>query len=158
MIDSMSFILPLLVFCAAILKRSEMALWLALITIFALVVSVSGAPVDSLVIFFSGANLILMLAAFASWRINKNILPFLIGVLSAFDVVANFSNLIILLNTGSLSYNAAIVSGVIGYAQLVLVCTLEDSRGVLNELVDDVRSLFHSVLHLDSHHKHHKGH
>lgn len=150
MIDSLATALPMLIIIAAIVKRSEMALWLAVIAIFSTVVSASGSSIDSLIIFFIGANFILMLAGFASWRINHRKLPLLIGFLAAFDVVVSFSNLIILLNSGFLSYTAGIVSGVIAYAQLVLVCTLDDSKGVLNELVDDVRHIIRSVLHLGS--------
>lgn len=157
MIDSLATALPMLIVVAAIVKRSEMSIWLAIIAIFSTVVGMSGASVDSLMVFFVGANFILMLAGFASWRISRNNLPLIIGILAAFDVVLTFSNLIVLLNTGSLSYNAGLMSGFIAYLQLVLVCTLNDSKGVLNELFDDARDIFHSVLHLGGDHKHDKG-
>ena len=153
MIDSLAFMLPVLILVAAIIKRSEMSLWLALITGFAAVVGMSGAPIDSIIIFFAGANLILMLAGFASWRVNKNTLPLLIGLLASINVVMNFTNLIALLNTGVLLNSVGIVTGFIGYAQLVLVCTMDDSKGVLNELFNDGRNLLYRSMHLGSNNK-----
>ena len=153
MIDSLAFILPILVLAAAIIKRSEMALWLALITGFAVVIDLSGAPIDSVIIFFAGANLILMLAGFDSWRSSKNTLPLLIGLLASANVVMNFTSLLALLNTGVLLYSVGIITGVIGYVQLVLVCTMNDSKGVLNELLNDGRDLFYRAMHLGSNNK-----
>jgi len=153
MIDSLAFMLPILILSAAIIKRSEMALWLALITGFAAIIGMSGAPIDSIMIFFSGANLILMMAGFASWRANKITLPLLIGLLASINVVMNFTNLIALLNTGFLLNSVGMITGFIGYAQLVLVCTMDDSKGVLNELFNDGRDLLCRSMHMGGNNK-----
>tara|TARA_R110000851_G_C12697218_1_gene525664 strand:- start:42 stop:518 length:477 start_codon:yes stop_codon:yes gene_type:complete len=153
MIDSLAFMLPILILAAAVIKRSEMALWLALITGFAAVIGMSGAPIDSIMIFFSGANLILMTAGFSSWRANKITLPLLIGLLASINVVMNFTNLIALLNTGFLLNSVGMITGLIGYAQLVLVCTMDDSKGVLNELLNDGRDLLCRSMHMGGNNK-----
>ena len=81
----------------------------------------------------------------------------MIGALAALDVVVNFSNLLTLLNTGELSYIAGIASGIISYTQLVLVCTMNDSKGVLSELLDDARVLLYSAMHLGSNNKNNRN-
>tara|TARA_R110002167_G_scaffold45515_2_gene136711 strand:+ start:1216 stop:1692 length:477 start_codon:yes stop_codon:yes gene_type:complete len=157
MIDSLAFMLPILIMIAAFVKRSEMALWMAIIVGFSMAVSASGSTAESMLIFFSGANLVLMFAGFVSWHISKNPLPILIGALAALDVVVNFSNLLTLLNTGGLSYIAGIASGIVSYTQLALVCTMNDSKGVLNELLDDARALLYSAMHLGSNNKNNRS-
>lgn len=125
-----------------------MALWLMLGTIFGVVVSAANSTPDALVVFFCGANLILMLVGFTNWRKTRQNLPFFIGVLACFDVVVGFAHYIRILNIGEASYLVGMVSGTIGYIQLVLVCVMDDKKGVMSELLDDIRDLFHSVLHL----------
>ena len=153
MIDSLAFMLPILILAAAVIKRSEMALWLALITGFAAIIGMRGAPIDSIIIFFAGAYLILMLAGFASCRVNKNTLPLLIGLLASINVIMNFTNLIVLLNTGSLHNSVGMVTGFIGYTQLILVCIMDDSKGVLNELFNEGRNLLYRSMHMGSNNK-----
>tara|TARA_R100000541_G_scaffold30953_2_gene39850 strand:- start:10321 stop:10800 length:480 start_codon:yes stop_codon:yes gene_type:complete len=157
MIDAMSFALMIGVLLAALMKRSEMALWLLLISGLGAIVAVSNSSPDAAITFFCGANLILMMASFANWRKTRLNLPFLIGILASLDVVAGFIHYLHLLNVGSTSYVIGLIAGTIGYIQLILVCSMEDSKGVMNDILNDSGHLLHSVLHLGSDH-HHSGH
>ena len=62
-----------------------------------------------------------------------------------------------LLNVGSTSYVIGIIAGTIGYIQLILVFSMQDSKGVMNDILNDSGHLLHSVLHLGSHY-HDNGH
>ncbi len=157
MIDALSIALMAGICLAAVIKRSEMSLWLLLIAALGSVVGVSNSSPDAAIIFFCGANLILMMASFSNWRKTHLDLPFLIGVLACIDVVAGFIHYLHLLNIGSTSYVIGLIAGTIGYIQLILVCSMEDSKGVMNDILNDSGDLLHSVLHLGSHH-HHNGH
>ena len=148
MIDPLSLFLIVGVLVAGIIKRSEMALWLMLITVFGLLVSTSNSSPDALIAFFCGANLILMLVGFENWRRTGLSLPFFIAVLACFDVVAGFAHYIHLLNIGSTSLVVGLVSGTIGYIQLMLVIFMKDKKGVMNDLLNDCRDLLHGALHM----------
>lgn len=157
MIDTLSFVLIAGIVLAAVIKRSEMSLWLLLIAGLGSIVAVSNSSPDAAITFFCGANLILMLASFTNWRKTKLNLPFFIGVLACFDVVLGFVHYLHLLNVGSTSYVIGIIAGTIGYLQLILVCSMQDSKGVMNDILNDSGHLLHGVLHLGSDH-HHNGH
>lgn len=157
MIDALSAFLIAGIIAAAIIKRSEMSLWLLLIAGLGTIVSVSNSSPDAAITFFCGANLILMMASFANWRKTRLNLPFFIGILASLDVVAGFIHYLHLLNVGSTSYVIGIIAGTIGYIQLILVCSMEDSKGVMNDILNDSGHLLHSVLHLGSHY-HDNGH
>ena len=157
MIDAFSFVLIVGVVLAAVVKRSEMSLWLLLIAGLGSVVSISNSSPDAAIMFFCGANLILMLASFTNWRKTRLNLPFFIGILACIDVVLGFVHCLHLLNVGSTSYAIGLLAGTIGYLQLILVCSMQDSKGVMNDILNDSGHLLHSVLHLGSHH-HHNGH
>lgn len=157
MIDALSVVLIMGIVLAALIKRSEMSLWLLLIAGIGSIVAISNSSSDSAIVFFCGANLILMLVSFANWRKTKLNLPFFIGVLACVDVVSGFIHYLHLLNVGSTSYVIGIITGTIGYLQLILVCSMQDSKGVMNDILNDSGHLLHSVLHLGSHNQH-NGH
>jgi hypothetical protein len=153
MIDTLLYALMIGITLAALIKRSEMALWLFLIACLGSIVSISNSSPESSIVFFCGANLLLMLASFSNWKTTKLSLPLLIGLLACADVVIGFIHYLHLLNMGELSYIAALIAGAISYAQLMLVCFMKDSRGVMHDILNDSRDLFHGILHLDSNNK-----
>tara|TARA_R100000951_G_scaffold116246_1_gene127239 strand:- start:810 stop:1289 length:480 start_codon:yes stop_codon:yes gene_type:complete len=157
MIDSLSLLLITGVFIAAMMKRSEMSLWLLLITGLGAVVSISNSSQDAAITFFCGANLILMLVSFANWKRTKLNLPFFIGILACFDVVMGFAHFLHLLNIGSTSYVIGLVTGTIGYIQLLLVCIMRDTKGVMNDILNDFGNQLYRLLRMGSTH-HHNGH
>ena len=157
MIDSLSLLLITGVFIAAMMKRSEMSLWLLLITGLGAVVGISNSSPDAAITFFCGANLILMLASFANWKRTKLNLPFFIGVLACLDVVMGFAHFLHLLNIGTVSYAIGLITGTIGYIQLLLVCTMRDTKGVMNDILNDFGGQLYRILHMGSTH-HHNGH
>lgn len=157
MVDAFSLVLIVGIILAAMVKRSEMSLWLLLIAGLGSIVSISNSTPDAAIVFFCGANLILMMASFANWRKTRLNLPFMIGVLACFDVALGFIHYLHLLNAGSTSYVIGLLTGTIGYLQLILVCSMQDSKGVMNDILNDSGHLLHSVLHLGSHH-HNNGH
>jgi hypothetical protein len=153
MVDVLFYALMIGITLAALIKRSEMALWLFLIASLGSIVSFSNSSPQSAIAFFCGANLLLMLASFSNWKTTKLNLPFLIGVLACADVVIGFIHYLHLLNVGAVSYTAGIVAGVISYTQLMLVCFMKDSQGVMYDIFNDSRDLFHSAMHMDSSNK-----
>ena len=153
MIDSMFVFLMVGITLVALIKRSEMAIWLFLVAALGSVVTVSNSGPESAMVFFCGANLILMMASFANWRIYKLKLPLLIGVLASADVVTVFVHYLMLMNDGFTSYACGIIAGTIGYIQLVLVSSMKDSRGVMNDMLSDTWNLFYRVLHIHSNNK-----
>lgn len=157
MIDYLYLTLMFGISIVALIKKSDMALWLLLIASFGHVVGMSGTGIEHSLIFFCGANLLLMIAAFNGWRSSKLILPMLIGLLASLDVVVGFTHYIYLMNTKELSYVAGLITGIIGYSQLLLVIFLKDSRGVMNDILHDAWDLFYGVMHLDGDNKDHRG-
>jgi general stress protein CsbA len=153
MIDTLFYALMIGITLAALIKRSEMALWLFLITALGSIVTISNSSPESSLIFFCGANLLFMRAAFSNWSATKLNLPLFIGILSCANVVTGFIHYLHLLNIGTVSYTAGIIAGAISYTQLMLVCFMKDSRGVMNDILNDSRDLFHGILHLDSNNK-----
>jgi len=154
MIDSLSLLLITGVFIVAMMKRSEMSLWLLLVTGFGAVVSIGNSSPDAAITFFCGANLILMLASFASWRRTRLNLPFFIGILACVDVVVGFIHFLHLLNVGTASYAIGLVTGVIGYIQLLLVCIMKDTKGVMNDILNDFGDQLYRILRVGSTHHH----
>ena len=158
-IDLLFMVFPVLVLLVAIVKRSEMAIFLALTVSCYLILLLDAGSADnlssmeSILIFCSGANLSLMLVAYSSWRINRNTLPLLIGILAGIDTVNNFSHLLIILNTGISSSWSGILAGVISYVQLFLICIMNDSKGALNELFANTRHVFRSFLRMAGNNK-----
>lgn len=157
MIDSLSLLLITGVCIAAMMKRSEMSLWLLLITGLGSIVGFSNSSPDASITFFCGANLILTLASFATWNRTKLNLPFFIGLLACLNVVVGFAHFLHLLNVGTTSYAIGLVTGTIGYIQLLLVCTMQDSKGVMNDILNDFGDQLYRFLRLGSTHNH-NGH
>ena len=153
MIDSMFIFLMVGITLAALIKRSEMALWLFLVSTLGFIVTVSNSNPEAALVFFCGANFILMLASFTNWRISRLKLPLLIGVLACADVVTVFIHYLFLLNDGSTSYACGLIAGTISYIQFVLVCVLKDSRGVMNGMLNDTRNLFYRSMHIHRNNK-----
>ena len=153
MIDSIFTFLMIGITLVAVIKRTEMALWLFLVAALGSVVTISNSGPESAMVFFCGANLILMMASFANWRISKLKLPLLIGILASADVVTVFVHYLFLMNEGVTSYACGLIAGTISYIQLVLVSSMKDSRGVMNDMLNDTWNLFHRVLHIHSNNK-----
>lgn len=153
MIDSMFVFLMAGITLAALIKRSEMALWLFLIAALGSIVTISNPDPEAALVFFCGANLILMMASFANWRLSKLKLPLLIGILASADVVTVFAHYLFLMNEGATSYACGLIAGTIGYIQFVLVCLMKDSRGVMNDMLNDTWSLFYRSMHIHSNNK-----
>lgn len=153
MIDSMFAFLIVATTLVAIIKRTEMALWLFIIASLGSVVAVSNVEPESALIFFCGANMILMMASFSSWRESRLKLPLLIGILASIDVVAVFVHYMLLLNNGVTSYACGIIAGTIGYIQFLLVCFMEDNRGALNDMLNSFRDSIRGALHISSNNK-----
>ena len=147
-IDLFSVLLVPAIIATAMIKRTEMSLWLLLVSGIGLIVAMGNSAPDPKIIFFCGSNLILMLVGFANWRRTKLNLPFYIAILACFNVVANFSHLLLLLNTGLTSYYIGLITGVIGYLQLILVCSMKDSKGAMNDILNDSGYHLHSFLHM----------
>lgn len=153
MIDSMFVFLMVGITLVALIKRSEMALWLFLVAALGSVVTISNSGPESAMVFFCGANLILMFASFANWRIYKLKLPLLIGILASADVVTVFVHYLLLMNEGAASYACGLIAGAIGYIQFVLICLMKDSKGVMNDMLNDTWSLLYRSLHIHSNNK-----
>lgn len=153
MIDSMFTFLMIGITLVAVIKRTEMALWLFLIAVLGSVVMVSNPDPEAALVFFCGANMILMFASFANWRISKLKLPLLMGVLASAEVVTVFVHYLFLMTDGTTSYACGMIAGTISYIQLVLVSSMKDSRGVMNDMLSDTWNLFYRVLHIHSNNK-----
>lgn len=158
MIDFLALALPFLVILVALHRRTEMSLWLLIITMFSVAISNSNESAESMIVFFGCANFILMLAGFMCWSLNKRALPMLIGFIAAFDVIAMFIHEMILINTGSTSYYLGLTTGFTAYLKLFLVVAMRDSKGLLHGYADDIRhgfswmfSIFRSNKNRESH-------
>lgn len=153
MADILAEFLLIAVLILAIVKKSEMSLWLVLVSGIGSIVALGSATPDEAIAFFCGANLILMFAAYSNWGETKLNLPLVIGVFASIDVVSGFIHYIHLMNTGYTSYTIGIITLIIGYLQLFAVCTMKDSKGVMNDILNDSWHLLHSALHLGSNNK-----
>ena len=58
-----------------------------------------------------------------------------------------------MLNTGSLLNIVGMIAGFIGDTKLILVCNMDDSKGVLNELFNDGRNLLYRSMHMGRNNK-----
>lgn len=155
MIDALDFMLFPLIVLVAIYKRTEMALWLMLVSGAGMMAMYSDIKSnDYMIMFFCACNMILMYIGFENWRRTKLSLPLFIGLLASFDVVCNFIHLLYMINTGVVSYSIGVVTGVIAYAQLILVSTMKDSKGVMHDMLKDTGLMFYSLLRLGSSNKH----
>ena len=153
MIDNLAFMLPFLVIAVGLFKRSEMALWLVIITMFSVMIERSGSSYEGMIVFFKAANLILMTACYMCWRINKKILPIIIGIIASIDTVASFIHLIYLINFGFPCYIIGLFTGFTAYLKLALVLFMSDGKGVLNELFNDFRNHAGRIIRLAGYYK-----
>jgi len=155
--DNYSFpflILPILFLGAAMVKKTEVAMWLALVSLFSMGVS-TGNPEPWAVFTWSIlANSLAAAAVTAHFFRTNSVLGLMMACVLCSLMVFSFGHYVYYANTGSMSVFAGVVTGVIGYIELLMVLFIKDKKGSLNELVDDARHSLIGLLHLGSHHKH----
>ncbi len=133
---------PFIMLLVAIIKRGEVAGWLAFVMVVWMLVAQYSPTQQEMVFFAVAANSLLVYVMSIHYKATKNLLPVLISITLCFEVMFNFLNLLIISNGYELLSLIGWATGGITYLQILLTIILKDDQGALRAIVHDTKHLF----------------
>ena len=146
--------LPVFFVIAAVIKKGEVSIWLAIVSCYGFAVSQSAPTSWEVLSWCTAANSLLILAIAKHFHATKLELPLLMMVMILIEVILSFSHLVWFANNATIIPAIGYITGCIGYIELMLLFLMKDKPGALNELVDGFVGLLSSFVHSSRSNKH----
>jgi len=152
--ETLFLIAPFIMLALAAIKRTNVAAWMALgMGIGFCVIMSNPADFDAMVWSCCG-NSMLLFAMRIHFNKTKMMLPVIISVTLLIEVFISFFNLIAIANGSTAIQGIGWLTGLLSYVQILLVFVMDDKKGSLLYVLDDLRNLPGSIKRLAGIHKH----
>ena len=147
-------IAPFIMLALAAIKRTDVAAWMALGMCIGFCVMMSNPTDFDAMVWACCGNSMLLFAMRIHFKKTKMILPVIISVTLLIEVFISFFNLIAIANGSEAIQSVGWFTGSISYIQILLVFTMDDKKGSLLYVLDDLRNLPSSIKRFSGIHKH----
>ncbi|MEH6451201.1 MAG: hypothetical protein V7765_21225 [Oleispira sp.] len=147
-------IAPFIMLSIAAIKRTSVAAWMALGMCIGFCVIMSEPTDFNAMVWACCCNSLLLFAMRIHFNKTKLILPVVISITLFVEVFASFFNLISIANGSTAIQGIGWITGLITYIQILLVFMMDDKKGSLLYVLDDLRNLPGSIKRLVGIHKH----
>lgn len=147
-------IAPFIMLALALIKRTEVAAWMALGMCIGFCVMMSNPSDFDAMVWSCCCNSLLLLAMRIQFKKTKMLLPVIMSVTLLAEVFISFFNLIMIANGSITLQGVGWFTGALSYIQILLVFTMNDKKGSLLYVLDDLRDLPRRLKRLGGIHKH----